>query len=56
VRPLADVAGEIRTRLTNAAARNLAMEAGKKALEAARAGQGPAGFSAPMTVSTHAAP
>ena len=51
VRPLADVATDIRTRLTNAAARNLAMEAGKKALEAARAGQSPAGFSAPMTLS-----
>ncbi len=51
VRPLTDVADEIRARLTNTAARNLAMEAGKKALEAARAGQSLAGFSAPMTLS-----
>lgn len=51
VRPLADVAGEIRARLTTEAARKLAAEAGKKALEAARAGQATAGFSAPMTVS-----
>jgi peptidyl-prolyl cis-trans isomerase D len=49
--PLADVAGDIRTRLTSAAARKLAAEAGSKALEAARSGQGSVAFSAPMTVS-----
>lgn len=49
--PLADVAGDIRTRLTNAATRKLAAEAGGKALEAARSGQGSVAFSAPMTVS-----
>ncbi|MEW5787515.1 MAG: SurA N-terminal domain-containing protein [Pseudomonadota bacterium] len=51
LRPLADVAGEIRARLTQARAKILAVEAGKKALEAARAGQAPAGLSAPMTIS-----
>ena len=51
VRPLADVAGEIRARLAAQAARNLAIDAGKKALESARAGKEPAGLSAPMTVS-----
>lgn len=55
LRPLADVAGEIRARLTAAAARKLAAEAGKKALDAARAGQELASvsnpMSAPMTVS-----
>jgi peptidyl-prolyl cis-trans isomerase D len=55
LRPLAEVAGEIRARLTTAAARKLAIDAGKKALEAARAGQAPASvsnpMSAPMTVS-----
>ncbi len=50
--PLADVAGDIRARLAREAARKLAIEAGRKALEAARSGQGPAvTFSAPMTVS-----
>lgn len=51
LRPLPDVAGEIRARLTQAAARAQAIEAGKKALEAARAGQAPAAMSAPMSVS-----
>ena len=51
VRPLADVAGEIRLKLTAQAAQKLAVEAGKKALEAARAGGVPAGMSAPMTIS-----
>ncbi len=51
IRPLADVTGEIRAKLTSEAARKLAIEAGKKALEAAQAGQSPSGFSAPMTVS-----
>ncbi len=51
MRPLADVAGEIRAKLTLEVARALAIEAGKKALEAARAGQAPSGLSAPMTIS-----
>lgn len=51
VRPLAEVANEIRARLTAAAARKLAADAGKKTLETALAGQTPAGLSAPMTVS-----
>jgi peptidyl-prolyl cis-trans isomerase D len=51
VRPLADVAGEIRTNLTTQAAQKLAVDAGKKALAAAQAGQAPGGLSAPMTVS-----
>lgn len=51
LRPLAEVAGEIRARLTTAAAHKLAVDAGKKALDAARAGQAPANLSAPMTVS-----
>jgi len=51
MRPLAEVAGEIRARLSAAAARKLASDAGKKALESARAGQAPANLSAPMTVS-----
>jgi peptidyl-prolyl cis-trans isomerase D len=55
LRPLAEVAGEIRARLTTTTARKLAIDAGKKALEAARAGQAPASvsnpMSAPMTVS-----
>lgn len=52
VRPFAEVADEIRTRLTNAEARKLATEAGKKALAAAIAGK-PEGLtlSAPMTIS-----
>ncbi len=51
VRPLADVAGEIRFKLTTQAAQKLAVEAGKKALAPAQAGQAPAGMFAPMTVS-----
>ena len=51
VRPLADVTGEIRAKLTTEAAQKLAVEAGKMALESAKAGQAPTGFSAPMTVS-----
>jgi peptidyl-prolyl cis-trans isomerase D len=50
-RPLAEVAGEIRARLTKAAALKIAAEAGKKALQSARAGQAPTNFSAPMSVS-----
>jgi peptidyl-prolyl cis-trans isomerase D len=51
LRPLAEVAAEIRARLTAVAAKKLAVEAGKKALDAARAGQVPMNMSAPMTVS-----
>jgi len=51
LRALAEVAAEIRARLTAAAAHNLAVEAGKKALDAARTGQVPTNLSAPMTVS-----
>lgn len=51
VRPLADVAPEIRAKLIAQAAQKLAVEAGRKALEAARAGQAPGGMSAPMSVS-----
>ncbi|MEW5768948.1 MAG: SurA N-terminal domain-containing protein [Pseudomonadota bacterium] len=50
-RPFADVAPEIRQKLEAAAARKLAIEAGQKALAAARAGQLPAGWSAAMTLS-----
>jgi peptidyl-prolyl cis-trans isomerase D len=51
LRPLAEVAGEIRARLSADVARKLAGEAGKKALQAALAGNVPANLSAPMTVS-----
>lgn len=51
VRPLADVAAQIRANLIAQAARKLATDAGTKALEAARAGQAPAAMSAPMAVS-----
>jgi peptidyl-prolyl cis-trans isomerase D len=51
LRPLTEVAGEIRARLSAVAARKLASEAGAKALTAARAGQAPAALSAPMTLS-----
>lgn len=50
-RALAEVAGEIRQRLTLVAARAKAMEAGKAALAAAQAGQAPAGLGMPMQVS-----
>ncbi|KAF0103773.1 MAG: PpiC-type peptidyl-prolyl cis-trans isomerase [bacterium] len=49
--PLADVAADIRARLTRAAAGKLAVEAGTKALAAVQAGQADVNFSAPMTVS-----
>ncbi len=49
--PLAEVAADIRARLTRAAAAKLAVEAGAKALAAAQAGQAEVNFSAPMTVS-----
>jgi len=49
-RPLAEVAGEIRLKLSADMARKLAIEAGKKALESARAGQS-IPWSAAMTVS-----
>jgi peptidyl-prolyl cis-trans isomerase D len=51
VRPLQEVAGEIRLKLTAKAARERAIAAGRKALEAAQAGEAPAGMSAPMTIS-----
>ncbi|MBM4181790.1 MAG: SurA N-terminal domain-containing protein [Betaproteobacteria bacterium] len=49
--PLAEVAADIRARLTRAAAGKLAVEAGSKALAAVQAGQADVSFSAPMTVS-----
>lgn len=49
-RPLAEVAGEIRQKLSAEKARKLAIETGMKALESARAGQA-LNWSAPMTVS-----
>ncbi|MCU0933092.1 MAG: SurA N-terminal domain-containing protein [Thiobacillaceae bacterium] len=49
--PLAEVAADIRARLTRAAAGKLAVEAGTKALAAVQAGQADVNFSAPMTVS-----
>jgi peptidyl-prolyl cis-trans isomerase D len=51
VRPLQEVAGEIRLKLTAKAARERAIAAGQQALEAARAGEVPAGMSTPMTIS-----
>lgn len=51
LRPLADVAAEIRQRLMQDQARKLAIEAGRKALSAAQAGQEVGGWSAPMTLS-----
>lgn len=51
MRAFADVAPEIRQRLIQAQARKLAVEAGRKALAAAQAGQSVAGWSAPMTLS-----
>jgi peptidyl-prolyl cis-trans isomerase D len=51
LRPLADVAQEIRQALVLARARALANETGKKALAAAQSGQNVPGWSAPMTLS-----
>ncbi len=51
VRPLHEVAGEIRLKLAAKAAREQALAAGQEALKAALAGEPPAGMSAPMTVS-----
>lgn len=51
VRPLQEVAGEIRLKLTAKAARERAIAAGQQALKAAQAGEAPAGMSAPMTIS-----
>lgn len=48
---LAEVSGAIKQRMTVAAARNKALEAGKAALAAALAGQTPAGLGMPMQVS-----
>lgn len=50
-RPLSEVAAEIRLKLRAEAARKMAMDEGEAALKAARAGQAPAGMSAPMVVS-----
>jgi len=49
--PLAEVTGEIRSKLIAQAARAKAIEAGKQALKLAQSGQPIAGFSAPMMVS-----
>ncbi len=51
VRPLEEVAAEIRLKLTGRAAREQAVRAGQAALSAAQAGEAPSGMSAPMTVS-----
>lgn len=51
VRPLQEVAGEIRLKLTARAARERAISAGQQALKAAQAGEAPAGMGAPMTIS-----
>jgi peptidyl-prolyl cis-trans isomerase D len=51
LRPLQEVAGEIRLKLAAKAAREQAIAAGERALKAALAGEPPAGMSAPMTVS-----
>ena len=50
-RPLAEVAGEIRLKLTVQEAAKKAVEAGKQALDAARNGTVPSGLSAPMSIS-----
>jgi len=50
-KPLAEVTGEIRSKLIAQAARAKAIEAGKQALKLAQSGQPIAGFSAPMMVS-----
>ncbi len=50
-KPLAEVAGEIRSKLTAQAARAKAIEAGKQALKLAQSGQVVTGFGAPMLVS-----
>lgn len=50
-KPLADVADEIRLNLSAKKARDLAIEAGKKALEQAGTDQATIAWSAPMTVS-----
>lgn len=51
VRPFAEVSADIRAKLSLAEAKKLAVAAGAKALEAARAGQAVTGLSAPMTMS-----
>lgn len=50
-RPLAEVAAEIRLKLTADEARRKAVATGEAALGTARAGQAPTGMGAPMTVS-----
>ena len=51
VRPLQEVAAEIRLKLTARAARDKAIAAGQEALRMAQAGEAPTGMSAPMTIS-----
>jgi peptidyl-prolyl cis-trans isomerase D len=51
VRPLAEVAADIRLKLTALAARDKAIEAGKQALQALQGGQAPAGLGAAKLVS-----
>lgn len=51
MRPLAEVAQDIRQQLLQAQAQKMATEAGQKALAAAQAGQTLNGWSAPMTLS-----
>ncbi|HNQ03665.1 MAG TPA: SurA N-terminal domain-containing protein [Thiobacillaceae bacterium] len=51
LRPLAEVEAEIRRQLKQAQARQLAIDAGRKALAAARSGQAVPGWSAAMTLS-----
>ncbi len=51
MQPLAEVSAAIRKKLAAQAALKLAVEAGKRALQAAQAGQAVTGLSAPMTVS-----
>jgi len=51
VRPLQEVAAEIRLKLMAKAARERAISAGQEVLKAAQAGEAPAGMGAPMTIS-----
>ena len=51
VRPLAEVAAEIRAKLVQASASKLAAAAGEQALSQAKAGQAVSGWSAPMPLS-----
>ena len=51
VRPLSEVAADIRMKLTARAARAKAIEAGQRALKLLQSGKSVSGFGAPMTVS-----